>query len=300
MSTRIIFAGSPAVAVPYLRALCERGLDIAAVVTRVDSPVGRKRVVTPTAVALEAERLNLPTIKTNSLRETEIPDADLGIIVAYGGMIPDRLLNRPVHGWINVHFSLLPAYRGAAPLQRAMWDGLDSTGITIFTVVSELDAGPVFYSREIPFAAEESASEALARIALETSKDLVTVADQILSQTITSHSQSGGVSFAPRFVREDGRINWSEPSSVIRRKIRAVTVEPGAFTTVETESFGILRAGTGDDSELPAGEVNVTPSGVFVGTGDVTLELLVVQPPGKPAMAASDWGRGLRAPVVFS
>lgn len=297
---RVVFAGSPDIAVPYLRALHDHGFTIAAVITREDSPVGRKRVVTPTAVAHEAERLDLPTIKANSLRDTEIPDVDLGIVVAFGGMIPDRLLARPALGWINVHFSILPEYRGAAPLQRAMWDGRDSTGITIFGLVTELDAGPIYLTREIVFQRDESASEALARIAHETKDELAAVAEQIGARTITSHPQSGPASFAHRFVREDGRINWSEPSAVIRRKIRAVTREPGAFTTLAGEPFGVVRAGEGDGSIAPAGEVTVSPTGVFVGTGDSTIELLVVQPPGKSAMAAVDWGRGLRATVVFA
>jgi methionyl-tRNA formyltransferase len=300
MSMRVVFAGSPNVAVPYLRALHDHGFTIAAVITREDSPVGRKRVVTPTAVAREAERLELPTVKANTLRDIEIPDVDLGIVVAYGGMIPDRLLERPASGWINVHFSLLPEYRGAAPLQRAMWDGRDSTGITIFQLVTELDAGPVFASRDLPFVAEETATDALMRIASDTTDDVVAVAHQIGAGTISAHPQSGRVSFAPRFVREDGRIDWSAPSDLIRRRIRAVTREPGAFTTLAGEPFGVLRAGAGDGSTLPAGSVTVTPSGVLVGTGDSALELLVVQPHGKPAMAASDWGRGLRAAVVFA
>lgn len=295
----MVFAGSPDVAVPYLRALHDSDVTIASVITRTDSPVGRKRVVTPTAVAHEAERLGLPIVKSNSLRDVEIPDVDLGIVVAYGGMIPDRLLERPIHGWINVHFSLLPEYRGAAPLQRAMWDGRDSTGITIFQLVTELDAGPVFASREIPFEAEETASEALARVAKATTVDLVTTVGQIGASTLSSQAQNGSASFAPRFTRADGRIDWSEPSVVVRHKIRAVTREPGAYTTVAGETFGILRAGEGDGRILPVGVVTVTPSGVFVGTGDAAIELVVVQPPGKPAMAATDWGRGLRTTVEF-
>ena len=300
MSMRVVFAGSPEVAVPYLRALHNRGITVAAVISREDSPVGRKRVVTATAVAREAERLDLTTIKANSLRDIEIPDVDVGIVVAYGGMIPDRLLTRPTHGWINVHFSILPEYRGAAPLQRALWDGRENTGITIFHLVTELDAGPVVVSREIPFGAEESASDALTRIANETTADLVAVAHQIYARTVSPQPQVGRVSFAPRFEREDGRINWSEPSAVIRHKIRAVTREPGAFTTVAGEPFGIICARAGDGSILPRGQVNVTTSGVFVGTGDSTVELIEVQPPGKPAMAAADWGRGLRTPIVFA
>ncbi len=296
---RVVFAGSPVVAVPYLRALHNAGLAIAAVITRADSPVGRKRVVTPTAIGREAERLGLPTIKANSLRTTDIPDVDLGIVVAYGGMIPNRLLERPRFGWINVHFSILPLYRGAAPLQRALWDGRDSTGITIFQLVAELDAGPVFVSREIPFESEETATEALSRVANRTTEDLVAVVRQIGAHTISPHPQSGVVSLAPRFVREDGRVSWSEPSAVIHRKIRAVTDEPGAYTTVAGETFGIIRVATGDGTVLSAGEVRATPAGVFVGTGDSALELLVVRPAGKPAMSAADWGRGLRATVTF-
>ena len=300
MSMRVVFAGSPEVAVPYLRAIRGAGFTVAAVISREDSPVGRKRVVTPTAVAREAEQLDLTTIKANSLRDIDIPDVDLGIVVAYGGMIPDRLLSRPTHGWINVHFSVLPEYRGAAPLQRALWDGRESTGISIFGLVAELDAGPVFVSREIPFEAEETASDALTRIANDTTADLVAVARQIHAGTLLPEPQVGRASVAPRFVREDGRINWSEPSAVIRHKIRAVTREPGAFTTVESEPFGIIRAKAGDGSILPRGHVNVTQSGVFVGTGDSTIELIEVQPPGKAAMAAADWGRGLRTPIVFA
>jgi methionyl-tRNA formyltransferase len=300
MSMRVVFAGSPEVAVPYLRTFHDTGITVAAVISREDSPVGRKRVVTPTAVAREAERLDLTTIKANSLRDIEIPDVDLGIVVAYGGMIPDRLLTRPTHGWINVHFSILPAYRGAAPLQRALWDGRENTGVTIFQLVTELDAGPVFVSREISFEAEETAWDALTRIANDTTADLVAVAHQIHAGTASPQPQGGRASFAPRFVREDGRVNWSEPSAVIRHKIRAVTREPGAFTTVAGDPFGIIRAKAGDGSILSHGQVNVTLSGVFVGTGDSTIELIEVQPPGKPAMAAADWGRGLRTPIVFA
>jgi len=300
MSMRVVFAGSPEVAVPYLRALHGSGFTVAAVISREDSPVGRKRLVMPTAVAREAEQLDLTTIKANSLRDIDIPDVDLGIVVAYGGMIPDRLLSRPNHGWINVHFSVLPEYRGAAPLQRALWDGRESTGISIFGLVAELDAGPVFVSRGIPFEAEETASDALTRIANDTTADLVAVARQIHAGTLSPQPQVGRASFAPRFVREDGRINWSEPSAIIRQKVRAVTREPGAFTTVAGEPFGIIRAKAGDGSFLPHGHVNVTLSGVFVGTGDSTIELIEVQPPGKPAMAAADWGRGLRTPIVFA
>jgi methionyl-tRNA formyltransferase len=299
MSTRVVFAGSPEVAVPYLRALHDGGFQIAAVITREDSPVGRKRVVTPTPVAIEAERLGLTVLKTRSLRELDLPNVDLGIVVAFGGMIPDRLLTQPTHGWINVHFSLLPEYRGAAPLQRALWDGRSSTGITIFRLVHELDAGPVFARREISFAAEESASDALIRVSRETATDLVETARLVAKGTTEPHDQVGPVSFAPKFVRDDGRIDWTQSAETIRHRIRAVTREPGAFATHSQGVLGVLRAGPGDGRALLPGQVDVTTAGVVVGTGDTTIELLEVQPSGKAAMIASDWARGLRSSVTF-
>jgi methionyl-tRNA formyltransferase len=140
MSTSIVFAGSPDVAVPYLRALYDAGFDIRAVITREDSRQGRKGTLTSTAVASVAEELGLSVVKTNSLRDVDLPEVHIGVVVAYGGLVPPRLLDEPAHGWVNVHFSLLPKFRGAAPLQRAMWDGEPTTGVSIFRLVEELDA----------------------------------------------------------------------------------------------------------------------------------------------------------------
>jgi methionyl-tRNA formyltransferase len=300
MSTRILFAGSPAVAVPYLRALHQAEFDIAAVITRVDSPRGRKRVLTPTAVAIAAEELGLPVIKVNSLREVELPDANLGVIVAYGGLVPPFLLDHPTDGWINVHFSLLPEYRGAAPLQRAMWDGRESTGITIFRLVQELDAGPVLMSREIPFVAEESASEALSRISESTADEFVATVRLIEAGVVTAVPQIGAATFAPKFIRADGRVDWTDNAATISHRVRAVTSEPGAFTTLNGEPFGISAVKpTTESTDLPVGSVVTTPTGVFVATGDFLLELRTVTPPGKQPMQALDWARGLRSPVRF-
>ena len=300
MSTRILFAGSPAVAVPYLRALHQAELDIAAVITRVDSPRGRKRVLTPTAVAIAAEELGLPVIKVNSLREVELPDANLGVIVAYGGLVPSSLLDHPTDGWINVHFSLLPEYRGAAPLQRAMWDGRESTGITIFRLVQELDAGPVLMSREIPFVADESATEALNRISESTADELVATVRLMEAGVVTAVSQVGAVTFAPKFIRDDGRVNWTDDAATISHRVRAVTSEPGAFTTLNGEPFGISAVKpTTELTDVPVGSVVTTPTGVFVATGDSLLELRTVTPPGKQPMHALDWARGLRSSVRF-
>lgn len=295
-----MFAGSPAVAVPYLRALHSGGVEIAAVITRTDSPVGRKRVLTQTPVAAEAEALGLPVIKANSLRDVEIPEVDLGVVVAYGGLVPPRLLERPTHGWINVHFSVLPAYRGAAPLQRAMWDGQSAAGITIFRLVEELDAGPVLFVRDIPFVPTENASDALARIADETTDELVATVRLIESHALNDRVQEGTPTFAPKLTRADGRIDWSFDAEVIAQRIRAVTREPGAFTTLNGETFGITSvAVTGEATTRPPGTVEVNANGVFVAAGDSLISLGEVTPPGKHSMSATDWARGLRTDVTF-
>ena len=295
----IIFAGSPAVAVPSLRALAAAH-TVVAVVTREDSPVGRKRELTPTAVALAAAELGLPILKANSLRGLELPSADIGVVVAYGGLVPDALLDEPTFGWVNAHFSLLPALRGAAPVQRGLWNGDESTGITIFQLVSELDAGPVFHQREIYFEPTETATEALTRLSESTVADLVETVDGIVSGELVSHEQLGLATFAPKFSRDDGHISWLLPARTVYNRIRGLTAEPGAFTFHGEQRIGIVAARLSHGTSGPAGHVTIDNGHVYVGTGDGTIELLTVKPAGKNAMAAMDWARGLRAEAVLT
>jgi methionyl-tRNA formyltransferase len=296
---RIIFAGSPDVAVPYLRALASLH-DIVAVVTRTDSPVGRKRVITPTAVAAVAEELGISVIKANSLRGIDIPESDLGVVVAFGGLVPDAMLDEPTHGWINVHFSLLPALRGAAPVQRGLWNGDSSTGISIFRLVSELDAGPLYHQREIFFEPGETSTEALARIAAITVDDLVDTVDGIVAGELEAHPQEGPQTFAPKFGRDDGHINWLMPATVVDHRIRALSDEPGAYTFHGENRIGIVRARPSYAESTYAGTVTVANGHVYVGTSDGTIELLEVKPAGKNTMPAIDWARGLRGETVLS
>lgn len=298
MSTRVVFAGSPAVAVPYLRALWAAGFDIRGVVTREDARQGRKGVMTPTAVAQAAVELNLPVIKANTLRDVDVPESDIGVVVAYGGLVPPRLLAEPTHGWLNVHFSVLPKYRGAAPVQRALWDGQQASGISIFRLVHELDAGPVYFSRAIPFSDGETASEALARIAASTTDELVGTLRLVVSNVIAATEQTGEVTYAPKLFREDGRIDWTLDARTVVNRIRAVTSEPGAYTTVNGESLGIARVGNVTGPSCAPGVVVVDAARVFVGTSDTSVELLEVKPSGKTTMPAADWARGLRSSVV--
>lgn len=295
---RIIFAGSPSLAEGYLRALSVTH-EVVAVVTREDAPQGRKRVLTPTPVAAVADELGLPVVKANSLRGVDLPDADLGVVVAYGGLVPDGMLETPTHGWVNAHFSLLPALRGAAPVQRGLWNGDASTGITIFRLVSELDAGPIFHQREIFFEPTENASEALARIAKLTIEDVVDTVHGILAGELDCVEQVGPATFAPKFSRDDGHINWLLPAAVIERRIRALNTEPGAFTFNGEHRIGILDARLSYAPSAYAGDVRLENGHVYVGTGEGTIELLRVRPAGKTDMSAVEWARGLRGATAL-
>ncbi len=293
---RVIFAGSPAVATPFLVALAEQH-DIVAVVTRRDAPVGRKRTITPTPVAALANDLGLTVIKTNSLRGVALPDCDLGVVVAYGGLVPSGALIRPTFGWVNAHFSLLPALRGAAPVQRGLWNGDSETGITVFSLVEALDAGPILYQRAIPFVNGETASEALERIAVEAADELSAVVSRFVSGDLTPRDQAGEISYAPKFSRDDGRIDWLLDSRVVVNRIRAVTKEPGAFTNNGDSQLAVLRARVCPDVTLEPGVVRVVDGCVCVGTNSTAVELVTVKPAGKTEMSGVDWARGLHAPT---
>jgi methionyl-tRNA formyltransferase len=291
---RVIFAGSPSVATPYLERLAENH-DIVAVVTRLDAAIGRKRVVTPTPVAQLANRLGLTVIKTNSLRGVSLPDCDVGVVVAYGGMVPSSVLAQPRFGWLNAHFSLLPALRGAAPVQRGLWNGDSETGLTVFSLVEELDAGPIVYQRPIPFVEMETASEALTRISHETADEVNEVVGRFVAGDIVSHEQSGPVTLAPKFRREDGRIDWTSDAPTVVNRIRAVTSEPGAYAVHGENQLAVLRVVLRDDIQLEPGVVGVIEKRVCVGTATSAIELISVKPAGKSEMSGPDWARGLHA-----
>jgi methionyl-tRNA formyltransferase len=291
---RLIFAGSPSVATPYLERLAVSH-DIVAVVTRTDAAIGRKRIVTPTPVAQLADRLGLNVIKTNSLRGVTLPDSDAGVVVAYGGMVPSAALSQPRFGWLNAHFSLLPTLRGAAPVQRGLWNGDAETGLTVFSLVEELDAGPIIYQRPIPFIEMETASEALTRISRETADEVNQVVNRFVAGEVVSHEQSGPVTFAPKFQREDGRIDWNADASTVVNRIRAVTNEPGAFAFHGENQIAVLRVGICDDIHLEPGVVSVNEKRVCVGTATSAIELVTVKPAGKSEMSGPDWARGLHA-----
>lgn len=297
-SLRLVFAGSPSAAVPSLAALLASRHEVAAVVTREDAPLGRRRTLTPTPVATQAEAAGIPVHRTNRLdAETTATlaalEPDLGVIVAYGGLLREPLLSVPRHGWINLHFSLLPNWRGAAPVQHAIIAGERETGVSVFRLVPALDAGPVYAQRSEPVGDAETAGDLLDRLAGIGAEVLVEVVDAIADGTAAAWEQRGEPSWAGKLEAADGVIDWRASAVAIDRRIRGVTPEPGASTTLVGERFRILEAVPAPDGPVLApGEVEAVDRRVLVGTGEGLLELMRVTPFGKPPMVAADWLRG--------
>lgn len=295
---RIVFAGSPAAAVPSLRAVAASRHDIRAVVTRADSEQGRRRVITPTAVATVADELGLSTIRTNSLtgpatEEITALQPDLGVIVAYGALVHEPLLSTPRLGWINLHFSLLPRWRGAAPVQRAIIAGDDLTGASVFQLVPGLDAGDVYGSFTQAIGGNETAGHLLDSLADAGADLLLRVIDAIADGTARAEPQAGDVTLAPKLGLEDGRVDWSAHASTAHDLVRGVTPEPGAFTMLDGARLKLLDTVIARDSPpMPPGSFRLDGRRVLVGTASQPLEILVVQPAGKKPMAAAAWWRG--------
>lgn len=300
---RCVFAGTPDVAVVALDALLNSRHEIVSVVSRPDAPRGRGRSIERSAVATFADERGIPVLTPTSARDPEFATRlaelkpDCCPVVAYGSLIPPAILNVPEHGWINLHFSLLPAWRGAAPVQRAILHGDDLTGATTFRLLEGLDDGPVLGSVTEPIRPDDTAGALLHRLADIGSHLLVATLDALEDGVITAVPQpSDGMSLAPKISADDARIRWEEPWIGVDRRIRATTPAPGAWTMLGEDRLrlGPLQPGTLDMSLAP-GELHITKADVWVGTGTTPARLSSVQPPGKRAMAAADWARGLRA-----
>ncbi|MGB4138163.1 MAG: methionyl-tRNA formyltransferase [Microbacterium sp.] len=297
---RLVFAGTPAAAVPTLRLLAPRH-EIVAVVTRPDAPQGRKRVLTPSPVAQAAVDLGLPVMKTARLDEaatarlTELAP-DLGVIVAYGGLVREPLLSTPAHGWINLHFSLLPCWRGAAPVQRALIAGDASLGVAVFDLVPELDAGAVYAMREVALPADATADVALDVLAEDGATLTAEVVAEIAAGTAVAVPQVGEPTLAPKLGLADGLLDWSQPLEAIYARFRGVTPEPGAHTTFDGARLKILEMAPAPEAvPLEPGRVVGERHRVLIGTGSAPLAVSRVQPAGKAPMSAADWWRGQRA-----
>ena len=303
---RILFAGSPHTAVEPLRAIRDAGFDIVRVFSQPDRPVGRKKVLTPTAVTSAAREWGLevshPVSSAELVTLTEASGADVAIAVAYGRMIPPAALALPTHGWWNLHFSLLPRWRGATPVQHALLHGDSVTGVSVFQMDEGLDNGPVLATKEHIVRALDTSESLLADLSSEGAEILVSLLKKLETAPLPHVPQVGEPSYAPKLTREDGRLNWSEPLREVINRFRAVTPEPGAHTTLAggDQSIGITQLRTiAGDSALAPGELSVVSSRVLVGCGDGSLEVVRLKPAGKTEMTALDWWRGVGAGTRF-
>lgn len=293
-----MFAGSPAAAVPSLRALAASEHDVVAVVTREDAQLGRKRLLTPTPVAVVADELGIPVLKANRIGPLEARiaalRADLGVIVAYGGLIREPLLSTPRLGWINLHFSLLPRWRGAAPVQRAIIAGDSVTGAAVFQLVAELDAGPVLATLERPVGRNETAGHLLEVLAETGAGLLADVVDGLADGTAIAVEQVGEPTHAPKLELADGHLDFGRPAAELDARIRGTTPEPGAFALLDAgERLKVLDAAIAHgDIPIPSGVFELRSDRLLVGTGTEPLQLVTVHPAGKRAMPAADWWRG--------
>ncbi len=297
---RVVFAGTPEVALPALAAVADSAHDLVGVVTRPDAPTGRGRRLTPSPVAEAAAALGVPVLKPGHPREPEFQEAlralapDACPVVAYGALLPQSALDIPPRGWINLHFSLLPAWRGAAPVQHAIWAGDDVTGATTFRIVKELDAGPTYGLMTETIRPDDTAGALLGRLAEGGAGLLVATLDGLADGSLEERPQVGDdVSYAPKITVDDARVDWTQAAALIDRHVRACTPAPGAWTTYAGERLK-LGPVTLAEGALPPGELVAGKNAVVVGTGTQALRLGEVQAVGKRPMPAADWARGLR------
>ncbi len=302
---RLVFAGTPDAAVPSLRRILDSEHEVVAVVSRPDARSGRGRRVARSPVAVLADDAGVPVLQPTSLRDEGFlaelvrlaPDA--APVVAYGGLIPAAALEIPKRGWINLHFSLLPAWRGAAPVQHAIWAGDDITGASTFLLEEGLDTGPIFGTLVEALDPKDTTGAVLERLAHSGADLLLATLDGLAAGELVPQPQpSEGVSLAPKISSEDARIDWSRPGLAIERQLRALTPAPMAWTTYRSERVRIYPGQLVSDADpLPPGHLRqVTRNGWQVGTGSQALLLGDVQAAGKKKMAAADWFRGVNQP----
>lgn len=284
---------------PSLDALVESSHQVVAVMTRPDAPQGRGRTLRPSPVAARAEELGIQVFKPATTRAPELADRLRSIapqccpVVAYGALLPQELLDIPTQGWVNLHFSLLPRWRGAAPVQHAILAGDPLTGASTFRIVAALDAGAMFATVNETIEPTDTAGDLLHRLSLSGAELLVTTLDGIENGTLTPREQPDtGITLAPKISVDDARLRWTDPAVDLDRRIRGCTPSPGAWTTFRGNRFKISSATVAEESLRP-GQLQITKRAVRVGTATTALELGEVQAQGKKPMVAADWARGI-------
>lgn len=299
---RLVFAGTPEPAVASLQALLDAGFDVAAVLTRPPARSGRGRTLSPSPVAEFAAAHGIETLTPSTLTDETVINRlrelapDCMPVVAYGVLVPAALLDLPPLGWINLHFSLLPAWRGAAPVQHAILRGDEITGATTFRIDAGLDTGPVLGRLTEAIGSRDTSGSLLDRLAQGGANLLVaTIAGLASGQLVAEPQPSDGVSLAPKITVEDALVRWADPAYAVDRRVRATTPDPGAWTRFRGERLGL---GPVEPAATPGvltpGEVLVSRHDVIVGTGSGAVRLGTVRPAGKREMPAADWARGVR------
>ncbi|MDQ2848824.1 MAG: methionyl-tRNA formyltransferase [Actinomycetota bacterium] len=302
---RIVFAGTPAAAVPALRTLIAAHRsgthDIAAVITRPDAKVGRGRALRASPIAELAEQSGLPVIKAAGARDPELAatlralQPDAGAVVAYGAILPQPVLDIPANGWVNLHFSLLPAWRGAAPVAAAILSGDQQTGASTFRLEAGLDTGPVYATVIEPIGLRDTTGDVLGRLAISGAALLVRTLDGIADGSLQPWPQpADGVSHVGKVTIDDARIDWTAPAAVVDRQIRAMTPDPGAWTDSRWGKMGLGPVEPLDGTGLAPGKLLVSKREVFAGTGSGAVRLGLLTLPGKKPTPAADWARGAR------
>ncbi|MET7785580.1 methionyl-tRNA formyltransferase [Streptomyces sp900116325] len=300
---KLVFAGTPEVAVPALDALISSGRhEVAAVVTRPDAPAGRGRRLVASPVAERAEEAGIEVLKPARPRDEDFLARlreiapDCCPVVAYGALLPKTALDIPARGWVNLHFSLLPAWRGAAPVQHAVMAGDEVTGASTFLIEEGLDSGPVYGVLTEEVRPTDTSGDLLTRLAFAGAGLLAATMDGIEDGTLHAVPQpEEGVTLAPKITVEDAQVQWSAPALRVDRVVRGCTPAPGAWTLFRGERLKLIQAvPVLDRADLAPGELAASKNNVYVGTGSHAVELLWVQPQGKKPMRAADWARGVR------
>jgi methionyl-tRNA formyltransferase len=292
---KIAVAASPEVAIPTLEYLRASQHDLALIISRPDSPVGRGRELTPTTVSSWAIANGIELYRPNTASDFDqrLKDFDLVITIGYGLLLPEFLLNQPEHGFINLHFSLLPKLRGAAPAQRAIIEGLSETGVTVFQLDAGMDTGPIFFQTGHPIKQNITAGELLSELA-QLGPSAIAQTLLAIESGFTPVAQDNSLATsAAKLSKIEAQINWSDSAEKIVNKILGFAPNPGATAKFRGEVLRIMRAQV-SEQVLPVGEISFTSGSVFVGTKTNAVELTEVTPAGKKAMAASAWANGAR------
>ena len=292
---RIGVAATPDVAIPTLNWLLHSGHEVSVIITQPDRPAGRGRLLRQSVVADWAQEHQIPVLKPESSDELlgKIEHLELVLTIGYGVLLPESILSLPKKGFLNLHFSLLPAYRGAAPAQRALHNGEEVTGVTVFQLDKGMDTGPIFSQESIAIDPSWRSFELLGHLA-SLGPEVVKRSLEMIESGQSSHAQIGVASSAPKITKTETKIDFKNHSTQISNAIRAFTYEPGAWTLWKGEPFKICSVRASDAVVGRPGEVSVIDKSLFVATGSTALELLRVIPSGKKEMDAIDWARGAR------